>query len=90
MLDSNNFQRPVYLTQYACDRLAQFYPGRLRCEGFCWRLLPSPEGADDTRPLQRHIAQSIQWNITPSEYLDPVSRSFLNIWLHNTTARPLP
>ena len=87
VMEDNNFRRPVYFSQYAYDRLKDFYPGRLRCEGFCWRLLPTTEGAVDTEPLRRHIADSIQWHITNREYLPNVSRSFLRIWKDNTSGK---
>ena len=82
LLDDNAFRRPVYLTQYAADALGRYFPGTLRCEGFCHRLLPHGHAPDDAHG--RHIADSIRWNITPDEYLDPVSRSFLDIWHENT------
>ena len=87
VLDDNAFHRPVYLTQYAYDRLKDFYPGRLRCEGFCWRLLPTAEGVDDLEPLRRHVNDSIQWHITEGEYLPNVSRAFLRIWEDNTSGK---
>ena len=84
LLDDNNDHRPIYFTQYAYDKLSGIYPGRLRCEGFCWRLLPTPAGVDDPEPLRRHVADSIQWHITPTEYQDRVSRSMMRIWQTNT------
>ena len=84
MLGDNDFRRPVYLSQYAYDRLQGLFPQRLRCEGFCWRLLPSPVGVDDLEPLRRHVEDSIQWHISSHEYLDRTSRSFLTIWDDNT------
>ncbi len=87
VMEDNAFRRPVYFTQYAYDRLKDFYPGRLRCEGFCWRLLPTVEGVDDTEPLRRHVADSIQWHITEGEYLPNVSRAFLRIWEDNTSGK---
>ena len=76
-------QRPVYVTQYFCDRYGWLFEGRLRCEGFCWRVLPSSEGTDDPRPMQRHLAAA-EWHITGSEYIDRVSASFLHTWEQNT------
>lgn len=84
LLESNGFRRPVYLSQYAYNRLQGLFPQRLRCEGFCWRLLPSPTGVDDPEPLRRHVEDSIQWHISSHEYLDRTSRSFLTIWDDNT------
>ncbi|MBQ4368031.1 MAG: hypothetical protein II786_08105, partial [Muribaculaceae bacterium] len=57
---------------------------RLRCEGFCWRLLPTTEGVDDREPLRRHVIDSVQWHITEGEYIPAVSRAFLRIWKDNT------
>ncbi len=82
-IGDNTLHRPVYLSQYAYDRLKNFFSDRLRCEGFCWRILPSSEGVDDPEPMRRHVA-AIEWHITDSEYIDPVSKSFLNIWAKNT------
>ena len=87
VLDDNTFRRPVYFSQYAYDRLKDFYPGRLRCEGFCWRLLPSAEGVDDSEPLRRHVADSVQWHITDNEYHPYVSQAFLRIWEANVGAK---
>lgn len=83
VMEENAFRRPVYFSQYAYDRLKDFYPNRLRCEGYCWRLLPNLEGVDDREPLRRHVADSIQWHIAEGEYLPNVSRSFLRIWQTN-------
>jgi hypothetical protein len=84
IISENDFQRPVYFSQYAYHRIKNLYPGRFRCEGFCWRLLPTTEGVDDLEPLQRHMADSIQWNIGSHEYVDRISKSFLKIWNENT------
>lgn len=84
LLENNGFRRPVYFSQYAYDRLQGLFPQRLRCEGLCWRLLPSPVGVDDPEPLRRHVEDSIQWHISSHEYLDRTSRSFLTIWDDNT------
>ena len=84
LMDDNDYRRPVYFSQYAYDRLKHFYPNRLRCEGFCWRLLPTPVGADDPEPLRRHVQDSVQWHITPNEYQDRVSRSLMRVWQTNT------
>ena len=84
IIDDNHFQRPVYFSHYAYQRFKDLYPNRFRCEGYCWRLLPTTEGVDDREPLQRHIADSIQWNIGSHEYVDRVSKSFLKIWEENT------
>ena len=77
--------RPIYLTHYAYLFVGSYLGDFFRCEGFCWRILPSPIGADDTEPLLRHLQDSIRWHITPGEYLPPVSRQFLDIWHENTT-----
>ena len=85
IITNNRFQRPLYFTQYAYDRFKEYYPGRFRCEGFCWRLLPDTVGIDDPEPLRRHIDDSIQWNIGSHEYVDRVSQIFLRIWDGNTS-----
>jgi hypothetical protein len=79
-------RRPVDLTQYAYDKLEPYFRGRLRCEGYCWRVLPTSVGANDPRPLQRHIQDSIRWNITPHEYVNNTSKSLLEIWKRNTSS----
>lgn len=79
---ANILRRPIYLSQYAYDQMKQKYPHRLRCEGMCWRLLPTSKGVYDPDPLRRHAA-AIEWHITPGEYVDKISRSFLNIWEEN-------
>ena len=77
LLADNAFRRPVYVTQYTLDALGPYLPGHPRCEGLCHRLLPTADAAGDPAPLRRHLADSIRWHITPTEYLDPVSQSFL-------------
>ena len=84
LLEENNFSRPVYFSQFAYDRFKRYYPDRMRCEGFCWRLLPDTVGVTSTEPLRRHIADSIRWHITDDEYVDRISRAFLRIWEANT------
>ena len=79
LLDDNNFRRPVYFSHYFYRRAAILYPGRLRCEGYCWRLLPD-EGLDLT-PV---VHPGIEWHIIPGEYVDPVADDFLKIWHRNT------
>ena len=89
VINQNLGQRPVYLSQYFVDRYEALFQGRLRCEGFCWRLLPSQEGVDDIEPLQRHLRDSIEWHITQNEYLPRVSRNFIRDWERNTSY-PVP
>ena len=84
IIDSNIGRRPVYVTQYFYDRYGFLFEGRLRCEGFCWRLLPSAEGVDDLEPLQRHLRDDVEWHITEREYISRVSASFLRTWERNT------
>ena len=76
-------ERPVYFTQYFYQRYAYLYPGQLRCEGFCWRLLPT--AGDNLTPI---VHDGIEWHITDREYIDRVSQKFLATWheLHG----PLP
>lgn len=76
--------RPVYFTHYFYQRFAYLYPGRLRCYGFCWRLMPAG-GTDFTPPP----ALPVEWHITRGEYIDPVSRRFLDTWQQNT-GHPVP
>ena len=87
IIQSNDFQRPVYFSHFAYNRYKELFPNRFRCEGFCWRLLPTTEGIDDVAPLHRHIADSIQWNIGRHEYTDHVSKMFLRLWKENTEGK---
>ena len=82
-LVNNSDGRPVYFTQFFYGSFGYLYPGRLRCEGFCWRLLP--EADEDLTP---RVHDGIEWHITSHEYVDPVSQRFLTTWrgLHG----PLP
>ena len=84
MLDDNDYRRPVYVSQYFYQRFGWLYEGRLRCEGFCWRVLPTKEGVDDRGPLMRHVRDSIEWHITRAEYKDRVTRLFLRDWESTT------
>lgn len=77
LIDSNLGYRPIYFSQYFVDRFGKLYAGRLRCEGFCWRLLPA--GA----PVIQPHSHPIEWHITEREYIDPVSSRFLDIWHRN-------
>lgn len=72
-------RQPVYFTQYFYQRYAYLFPGRLRCEGFCWRLLP--EGDSDLAP---RMHDGIEWHITDGEYIDRVSQQMLGYWQQNT------
>lgn len=67
--------RPVYLTQYAYDAVGRHLNDDFQCSGFCWRM--GGEAMEDR-------LDSIRWHITPTEYLDPVSRRFLQAWETNT------
>ena len=80
ILEENDYRRPVYVSQYFYQRYGRIFNGRLRCEGFCWRLLPTADGVDDREPLLRHVHDSIEWHITKGEYQDRVTRSFLRDW----------
>ena len=83
LMDDNAYRRPVYFSHYAADKLRGIYPDRLRCAGFCWRLLPTPVGVADRAPLRRHVEDSIRWHITPTEYQDRVTQSLMRIWQTN-------
>ncbi len=83
IIDQNLGSRPVYVTQYFYDRYGSLFVDRLRCEGLCWRLLPTADGVDDREPLERHVGQ-IEWHITPHEYRDRVTQGFLRSWQQNT------
>ena len=73
--------RPVYVSYYFYQRYADYYADRLRCEGYCWRLLqrPADGSVDDTEPLQRHLRDSIRFNITRHEYVPRVSQRLLSV-----------
>ena len=79
ILNDNDFRRPVYFSQYFYDLIAPMYPGRLRCEGYCWRLLPT--AGEDLTPI---VHEGVEWHITDGEYLDPVTLRFLTTWEKNT------
>lgn len=79
ILEGNNYRRPVYVSQYFYDRYGAFFPGRLRCEGFCWRLLPN-----DGETLTPIVHDGVEWHITDHEYIDPIAAGFLDIWERNT------
>ena len=79
MLYNNNYHRPVYFSQYFYERFGQIFPDQLRCEGFCWRLLPDKGG--DLTPILHPAAH---WHITQDEYTDPIAERFLDIWQRNT------
>ena len=83
ILADNNFDRPVYLTQYAYDRLEPLFRGRLQLEGYCWRLMPDPCPEVNAEAFRRHMEQDFEWHDYSSEYLDHISRSFLKIYSNN-------
>ncbi len=72
-------RRPVYFTDYFVDSYAYLFPNRLRCEGYCWRLVPV--GDRDLAPREH---EAVRWNITRREYLPQVSRRLLDRWEKNT------
>ena len=82
LIDSSLGRRPVYFSQYFVDRFGRYYEGRLRCEGFCWQLLPD---GFNLSPSTSQPSPSIEWHITDREYIDPVSARFLDIWNRNLT-----
>ncbi len=84
MLDENAFKRPVYISHYFYQRYAHLFQGRLRCEGFCHRVFPTT--CSDSTPI---IHDNIRWNITPTEYIDPISAAFIDTWEQNT-GQPVP
>ena len=79
MLEENDMQRPVYFSHFFYQRHSRLFADQLRCEGFCWRLLPAADGQPPA--AKRH---PVEWHITRGEYIDPVSRIFLDIWQQNT------
>ena len=78
IIQRNRDRRPVYVSYYFFQRYADFFPGQLRCEGFCWRLVP-PSEVGDNAPLQRHLRDSIRFNITKHEYVPRISQHFMEI-----------
>ncbi len=78
IINDNASTRPIYVSYYFYQRYADLFPGQLRCEGFCWRLVP-PDEVNDTAPLQRHLQDSIRFNITKHEYVPRVSQRFLDV-----------
>lgn len=78
IINDNASTRPIYVSHYFYQRYADLFPGQLRCEGFCWRLVP-PDEVNNTAPLQRHLQDSIRFNITKYEYVPRVSQCFLDV-----------
>ena len=76
---ANAGERPVYVSLYFMQSYGDYFAGHLRREGYCWRIIRWPEegSVDDPAPLQRHLRDSIRLNITPREYIPPVSHRFL-------------
>ena len=80
LIESSLGHRPVYFSQYFVDRFGMYYEGRLRCKGLCWQLLPADTNLSS---LVTCPSPSIEWHITESEYIDPVSARFLATWQRN-------
>ncbi len=80
LIESSLGHRPVYFSQYFVDRFGMYYEGRLRCKGLCWQLLPADTNLSS---LVTCPSPSIEWHITESEYIDPVSARFLDTWHRN-------
>ena len=80
LIESSLGRRPVYFSQYFVDRFGMYYEGRLRCRGLCWQLLPADTNLSS---LVTCPSPSIEWHITESEYIDPVSSRFLATWHRN-------
>ena len=78
IINDNASTRPIYVSYYFYQRYADLFPSQLRCEGFCWRLVP-PSEVDNPEPLQRHLQDSIRFNISKHEYVPSVSQRFLDV-----------
>ena len=78
IIHQNLDRRPIYVSYYFYQRYADLFPDQLRCEGFCWRLV-QPSEVDNTEPLQRHLRDSIRFNITKHEYVPRVSQRLLEV-----------
>ena len=89
LIENNAWERPVYVTNFFQQQYGYLFAGRLRCEGFCYRLLPTSDGVADYEPLQRHLNEGIRWHIDRHEYIDAVSQSFLCDWEELVGSAPL-
>ena len=78
IINNNYGQRPIYISYYFYRKYGNLFPESLRCEGYCWRLVP-PDEVHDTEPLRRHLHDSISFHITKNEYIPPVSQRLLNL-----------
>ncbi|MBR1850526.1 MAG: DUF2723 domain-containing protein [Bacteroidales bacterium] len=87
-LSSNSFDRPVYLSHYAYERLEPYFHGRLQAEGYCWRLMPTPCPEVNAEAFERHARNGFVWHDYSHQYLDPVSLSFLDIFAQNRALLP--
>lgn len=81
IIRDNLGHRPIYLSQYAYARFGALFEGHLRCIGLCWEVTPDPVAIGREKAIP-----DLQWHITPTEHLDPISVSFLNHWNRNLPA----
>ena len=77
LLEEQHGVRPCYLTQYAYDRLHEWFDGRLRLEGMTYRISDTRCPAVDTAAFLHHLADGIRWHDTTGVFIDRVGRSFL-------------
>jgi hypothetical protein len=87
LLRNSDGPRPLYFTHYAYERYKDYFPGRFRCEGFCWRLLPDTVeppapghcGATSPTPSDGISPTESTWTASPgtsSEYGKPTPGSY--------------
>lgn len=86
---SNNWERPVYYTEYAFAKKSELH-GFLRKEGLTYRLTPFEKNvlcADsvhfgiDSEIMLDHIMNRFSWSNLSNVYVDETSRRFLDMTL---------
>ena len=83
-LEENNWQRPVYFSNYMRDFYGKWFEGRLQLEGMCYRLCPN---VCDTIGVEEFyskiIGRTIEWHNPEKTYIDPVGLRFIEYYWWN-------
>lgn len=83
LLETNQFQRPVYFTHYAIRRVGELFEGQLRLEGFAYRLMPEPCDSIATDIAYSKFTSRLSWHPTQNVVIDEVSQRFIEEYWHN-------
>ena len=83
-LMENNWQRPVYFSNYMRDAYGPHFKGHLQLEGMCFRLCQEECDTIGVESFyEKNINQTIHWHNPDKAYIDPVGRQFIEYYWRN-------